>query len=68
MRVILATVALSCLVGAALAVLNGNFLAAVLFSIGVFVTSWWFVAYIGARDKVDGILHREEHERENGEQ
>jgi len=67
-RITLAAVALSCLVGAAIAVLNGNFLAAVLFAIGVFVTSWWFVAYIGARERMDGMINRDKHERENGEQ
>ena len=44
MRVILGAVALACIAGAALALIQGNFRAAVLFAFGFWVSCGWFVA------------------------
>jgi len=57
MRVILGAVALACIAGAALALIRGDFRAAVLFAFGFWVSAGWFVAMVAANASVDNMLN-----------
>lgn len=62
MRVIFGAVALTCLVGAALAVLQGNWRSAAAFAFGFWVMAGWFVAMSVSRaaQRGDEGFHRGE--------